>query len=146
MNARADEMAIRALIDERIAAMRHKDAARAIATLAPDIAAFELAPPLGIGPEQARDRAALEAWFAIWDGPVTVEVRELTIAVGGEVAWCHSLNRLGGTRVDGAVVDMWMRSTLGLRRLAEGWRIAHGHTSVPFHMDGSFRAATSLKP
>ena len=146
MNERTDEMAIRALIEERVAAMRDKDAARAIATLAPDIVAFELAPPLAVGPATARDRAGLEAWFAIWDGPVTVEIRDLAIAVGGDVAWCHSLNRLGGTRIDGRVIDMWMRSTLGLRRLAEGWRIAHGHTSLPFHMDGSFRAATDLKP
>ena len=146
MNDRADEMAIRALIDERVAAMHAKDAARAVATLAPGIVAFELAPPLGIGPEQARDEAGLAAWFAVWDGPVTIEMRDLTIAVGGDVAWCHSLNRLGGTRADGRVVDMWMRSTLGLRNLGGAWRIAHGHTSVPFHMDGSFRAATSLKP
>lgn len=146
MNERSDEMAIRALIDERVAAMRHKDAARAIATLAPDVVAFELAPPLEIGPEQARDRWGLEAWFAIWDGPVTVEVRDLTIAVGTDLAWCHSLNRLGGTRIDGRVVDIWMRSTLGLRKIDGAWRIAHGHTSVPFHMDGSFRAATDLKP
>ena len=141
-----EEAAIRALIDERVAAIRDKDVDRAIATLAPDIVAFELGPPLGLGPAEARDRAGLEAWLAIWDGPVVIEVRDLAIAVGGDVAWCHSLNRLAGTRVDGRVVDMWMRSTLGLRKLDGRWRIAHGHTSVPFYMDGSFRAATNLKP
>jgi ketosteroid isomerase-like protein len=26
------------------------------------------------------------------------------------------------------------------------WKIAHEHTSVPFYMDGSFRAAIDLKP
>ena len=141
-----EDAAIRALIDERIAAMRDKDADRLIATLAPDIVAFELGPPLGLKPAEARDRAGLEAWLAIWDGPVLVEVRDLTIAPSGDVAWCHSLNRLAGTRLDGRVVDMWMRSTLGLRKLDGQWRIAHGHTSVPFHMDGSFRAAIDLKP
>ncbi len=39
-----DEAGIRALIEERAAAMRDKDAARAVATLADDIGAFELAP------------------------------------------------------------------------------------------------------
>jgi ketosteroid isomerase-like protein len=146
MNDRADEMAIRALLDERVAAMHARDAARAVATFAPDVVAFELAPPLAIGPEQARDAAGLAAWFAVWDGPVTIEMRDLTIAVCGDIAWCHSLNRLGGTRVDGQVVDMWMRSTLGFRKLGVAWRIAHGHSSVPFRMDGSFRAATDLKP
>lgn len=141
-----EEAAIRALIDERVAAMRNKDVDRAIATLAPDVVAFELAPPLGLGPTEAREHPGLEAWLAVWDGPVVIEVRDLAIAVGGNVAWCHSLNRLAGTRVDGRVVDMWMRSTLGLRKLDGRWRIAHGHTSVPFYMDGSFRAATDLKP
>jgi hypothetical protein len=43
-------------------------------------------------------------------------------------------------------VSLWMRSTLCFRRNEDGWRIAHAHTSVPFHMDGSFRAAVDLQP
>lgn len=30
--------------------------------------------------------------------------------------------------------------------LGGGWKIAHGHSSVPFAMDGSFRALLDLKP
>ena len=30
--------------------------------------------------------------------------------------------------------------------LAGTWKIAHEHTSVPFYMDGSFRAAVDLEP
>jgi ketosteroid isomerase-like protein len=26
------------------------------------------------------------------------------------------------------------------------WRIVHDHSSVPFYMDGSYRAAVDLKP
>ena len=63
-----DEAGIRALIEERAAAMRDKDAARAVATLARDIVAFELAPPLALGPEPARDEAGLAAWLAGWEG------------------------------------------------------------------------------
>lgn len=137
---------IRALLDERVEALRVKDARRAVATLAPDVVAFELAPPLALGPQQARDVAGLEAWLAAWDGPVGIEMRDLHSVADGEVAWCHSLNRLSGTLAGGRAVDMWMRSTLGLRKTAGAWAIAHGHTSVPFHMDGSFRAATDLKP
>ena len=138
--------AIGALLDERVAALRVKDAGRAVATLAPDVVAFELAPPLALGPERARDIAGLEAWLAGWDGPVGIEMRDLHIEAGGDVAWCRSLNRLSGTLAGGRAVDMWMRSTLGLRKIAGAWAIAHGHSSVPFHMDGSFRAATDLEP
>lgn len=140
------EAEIRALVEERAEAVRSKDAGRAIATLADDVVAFELPPPLALGPEQLRDQAALEAWFAGWEGPLEVEIRDLDVAVFGGVGYCHSLNRLGGTRSDGRRVSFWMRSTLGLRRIGEQWKIAHAHSSVPFYMDGSFRAALDLRP
>jgi ketosteroid isomerase-like protein len=141
-----DEAEIKRLIDERAAAMRDKDAARAVATLAPGIVAFELAPPLALGPEQARDRAALASWLAAWDGPLGIEIRDLHIAAAGDVGWSRSLNRLHGRLKDGREVDMWMRSTLGFRKIAGAWKIAHGHSSVPFLMDGSYRAALDLSP
>jgi ketosteroid isomerase-like protein len=143
----ADSQAeIRALVEERAQAMRDKDSERALATLADDVIAFELAPPLALGPEQVRDRATLDGWFALWSGPLEVEIRDVEIAASGDVAWCFSLNRLAGTRGDGRRVDFWMRSTLGLRRIDGQWKIAHAHTSVPFNMDGSYRAATDLSP
>jgi ketosteroid isomerase-like protein len=141
-----DEAAIRALIEERAAAMRDKDAARAVAALAPDIVAFELAPPLALAPGTARDRAGLEAWLAGWDGPVGIEMAEVHVEAGGAVGWSRSLNRLHGTLKGGRKVDMWMRSTLAFRKVEGAWKIAHAHSSVPFHMDGSYRAATDLKP
>jgi ketosteroid isomerase-like protein len=141
-----DEAGIRALIEERMAAMRDRDSARAVATLADDIVAFELAPPLALGPAAARDEAGLAAWLAGWDGPVEIEIRDLHVEVSGDVGWSRSLNRLRGTLRGGRSVDMWMRSTLAFRKADGRWRIVHGHSSVPFHMDGSYRAATDLSP
>ncbi|HEX8063454.1 MAG TPA: nuclear transport factor 2 family protein [Allosphingosinicella sp.] len=142
----ADEAAIRAVLEERAAAIRDKDAARAVATLAPDVVAFELAPPLSLGPDAARDGAGLSAWLSGWNGPVEIEIRDLHVEASGDVGWCRSLNRLHGVLKDGREVDMWMRSTLGFRKIAGAWKIAHGHSSLPFLMDGSYRAATDLKP
>jgi ketosteroid isomerase-like protein len=141
-----DEAAIRALIEERAAAIRDKDAARAVATLAADVVAFELAPPLALGPGQARDEAGLAAWLAGWDGPVGIESRDLHVEAAGGVGWSRSLNRLHGRLGGGREVDLWMRSTLAFRKVDGVWKIVHGHSSVPFQMDGSFRAATDLKP
>ena len=145
-DAPAAQTEIKALIAERVAAMRARDSARAMATLADDVVAFELAPPLRLGPDQARDEAALRVWFDGWQGGVDVEVARLTVAAAGDVGFAHSLNRMRATRTDGHEVDFWMRSTLGLRKSGESWKIAHGHSSVPFHMDGSFRAALDLEP
>ena len=142
----AAQTEIKALIAERVEAIRAKDSARAMATLSDDVVAFELAPPLRLGPEHARDEAGLQAWFDSWRGGIDVEVARLTVAAAGDVAFAHSLNRIRGTKSDGREVDFWLRSTLGFRKAEAGWKIAHGHSSVPFHMDGGFRAALDLEP
>ena len=58
------EAQIRKVIDARIDAIRAKDAARAVAVLANDVVAFELAPPLALPPGAARDTEGLAAWLA----------------------------------------------------------------------------------
>jgi ketosteroid isomerase-like protein len=35
---------------------------------------------------------------------------------------------------------------LGFRKIDGKWAIAHEHSSVPFYMDGSYKAAVDLKP
>jgi ketosteroid isomerase-like protein len=47
---------------------------------------------------------------------------------------------------DGEKVDMWLRETLCFRKIDGKWKITHEHESVPFYMDGSFKAAVDLKP
>ena len=141
-----DEHLIRGVMEKRVAAIAARDASAAMAVLAPDLVVFELAGPLQICAAQATDVAAMQAWLDSWDGPIETEVSGLEVHVSGDVAFCHSLNRLRATRWGGHAVDFWMRSTLGLRRRDGEWKIVHGHTSVPFHMDGGFRAALDLAP
>ncbi len=135
-----------ALIDARIDAVSRKDAEAAIATLAEDVVAFELAPPLRAPAEAVRDPAALQAWFDGFDGPIEIECRDLVVECGGDIGLAHSLNRMRTRRKDGRAVDFWMRSTLGFRRIGGAWKISHGHSSVPIAMDGSFRALLDLTP
>jgi PhnB protein len=139
------EAEIRRLIDERIKAMRRKDAAAAVARIAADAVTFELAPPL-VAPEgMAADADALAAWLGGFE-EVDVAVHDMAIHADGSVAFAHALHHLTGTRAGGAKVSLWMRSTLGFHRERDGWTIVHAHTSVPFYMDGSFRAAVDLEP
>ena len=136
---------IRAVIDQRIAAIRDKDAASAIACLSDDVVAFELAPPLALPPGAARDVDGLAAWLDGFEN-IDVKVRELTVEADDRIGFAHSLHQLTGTRRGGRAVSLWMRSTLCFRRETDGWKIAHAHTSVPFHMDGSLKAAVDLEP
>ena len=137
------ELRIRALIDDWAQAMRAKDADGVLAHHAADVVTFDLAPPLM---STGADAQGVQAWFSTWQGPLGYEVRDLNITVGDDAAFCHSLNRLSGTKNDGEMVDVWLRQTLCFRKIGGEWRIAHQHESVPFYMDGSYRAAVDLKP
>src|SRR5262249_6676010 len=120
-NAATSESQIRAVIDDWAGALRAKNADGMIRHHAPDYIQFSLAPPL-ISP--AANAEGLEAWFATWQGPLGYEVRELRITAGADVAFCHSLNRMSGTKTDGERADIWFRHTLGFRRVGGAWKIA----------------------
>jgi ketosteroid isomerase-like protein len=88
----------------------------------------------------------LQEWFDTWQGPLGCELREFTIPAGDDVAFSHSLNRMSGTKTDGYQADLWFRHTLAFRKIGGAWKIVREHESVPFYMDGSFKAAVDLKP
>jgi PhnB protein len=139
-----DEVAvITRMLQNRLQALQAKDAAALTADYAPELLSFDLPPPLAT---RGVDRPALERWLAGWDGPVAGEIRDLDVTVGGDVAFCTSLNRMAAAAKQGEPMDIWVRSTLGLRKRDGTWRIVHEHVSVPFYMDGSERAAVDLKP
>jgi ketosteroid isomerase-like protein len=142
-----DEAQIRQVLAGQEAGMRSGDAEALIARYAPDVVVFSLAPPLGSSGAAARDVEGLRRWFAGFAGPMHFDITDLSVTVGGDVAYCHSLNRMGATPAgspDG--FEMWFRATVCLQRIDGRWLVTHEHTSTPFYMDGSFRAATDLKP
>jgi PhnB protein len=138
-----DEAAIRAVIEARAEALRTKNAERVVAHHAPDFVLFSLAPPLI---SEDATVAGLNAWFATWEGPLGYVLEDLHIAAGGEVAYGTGLAHLTGTSTGGEKTDLWFRVTLGLCKTGDAWKIAHEHESVPFCMDGSYKAAVDLKP
>lgn len=142
----SDEAAIRELVAERTSAMRTGDAATICGQYAPAAVVFSLAPPLVQPPDGSRDVAQLQQWFDQKGGRVWSEVRDLQVSVSGDLALCTSLDSMGAPPDSPQPFTLWYRSTLGLRRQGEGWEIVHEHSSTPFHMDGSFRAATDLAP
>jgi uncharacterized protein (TIGR02246 family) len=140
-----DEAQIRALIDSWVKAISAKDVDAVMSHYAADIVTFDLAPPLQYTGADALKKS-LEAWFPTFRGPVGYEIRDLCIIAGDDVAFCRSLNRISGMRTDGEDTNVWVRATVGLRKIDGKWSIVHEHLSVPFYMDGSDRAALDLKP
>jgi PhnB protein len=144
-HARRDEAEIRARIESWAKALRAKDLDRLMSFYAPDFVAFDLPPPLRVEGAGAH-RDGLEAWFRTWQGPIGLDMEELAVTVGDGVAFSRGLNHLHGKRADGSDTDVWVRATVGFRKIDGEWIVVHEHVSVPFYMDGSYKAAVDLTP
>ncbi|WP_372621109.1 YybH family protein [Falsiroseomonas sp.] len=136
---------IRLLLDAWSQALHDRNADALAGLCSDDVLVFDLAPPL------ASRGAAMQAqrhrdWFATKRGPIEEELHELRITGDGDVAWGAGFARLRATETDGTPLDLWMRLTIGFERRNGAWHVAHTHGSVPFHMDGSLRAAFELRP
>jgi PhnB protein len=138
-----EEVAVHAVIGAWAEALRKKNAEAVFAHYAADLVHFSLAPPL-VSPES--QAGELNAWFASWDGPIGYELHDVKVTAGADIAFSTSLNRMTGTMTDGEKSDIWFRHTLGFRKTGGVWKIAHEHESVPFYMDGSYKAAIDLTP
>ena len=141
----SDEAQIRKGAEEWAQAIHDKDADRVIAHYAPQVLTFDLAPPLQYKRGSAARKQLLEAWFKTWDGPIAYEIRDLEIEIGGDIAFAHSLNRISGTKTDGEKPDVWVRSTVGYRKIDGKWLVTHEHASVPFDMT-TLKASLDLTP
>ena len=141
----AAEIEVRSLVEHWAGRLRAKDVEGVLSHYAPEIVSYDLAPPLEYVGAQSL-RKSLEAWFPTFRGPVGYEVRDLVVTASTDLAFCRSLNRISGLRTDGTESNVWIRMTLCCRRIGGGWKIVHEHASVPFHMDGSYKAAIDLVP
>ena len=144
MTRAGDEAEIRRRIESWAQALRAKDVHGVVSHYAPDVVAFDLAPPLQHRGDAVRE--GLEEWFPTFVGPIGYDIRDLTIIAGGEVAFSRSLNRISGKRTNGETTDVWVRATVCFGKIDGSWMVVHEHASVPFYMDGSYRAAVDLTP
>ena len=120
-----------------------KDADAIAACYAEEAVIFDMAPPLG---RRGINRDTVVAWLATWRGPITIDSTDIDLHIADDVAYTSALNRMTGQKRDGEAVDLWFRTTMIFARSNGRWRIVHDHSSVPFHMDGSLRAAVDLHP
>ena len=142
------ESEIFALLDNLASAIRAKDVNALMAHYAPDVLTFDLLSPLQYrGAEAIRKRVS--QWFSTFEGPIGFEMRNLSITVGDDVAFCPSLNRSSGANKHGATVEMWWRATNCFARLTASGSsrmgIARNHSirRVARHCSISSRSASN---
>jgi len=139
-----DEADIRRRIDNGVKAIRAMDLEGVMALYAPDIVSFDIVPPLRHVGAEAKRKNWVDV-FATYQRPLGYEIRDLTISVGDDVAFGHSLNRISGTLQNGHRSETWVRWTACLRKTGGTWLIAHDQVSVPLDF-ASGRALLDLEP
>jgi ketosteroid isomerase-like protein len=127
-----------------VTALRPKNIDALMSNYASDIVLFHVPSPLQYRGAEAY-RKNWQQWLPTFGGPIGYEIRELSVTTGDVVAFCHSLNRSSGTRTNGEASDVWVRATVGYRKIDGEWMVTHEHVSVPFYMDTG-KAACDLKP
>jgi uncharacterized protein (TIGR02246 family) len=139
-----DEADIRQRIDRLAEAIRAMNLEGVMSIYAPDVVSFDIVPPLRHLGVEAKRKNWVEA-FGMYQHPLGYEIHDLTITVGDNVAFGHSLNRISGTLKNGNRTDFWLRSTTCFQKIDGNWLITHDQVSVPLDLESS-RALLNLKP
>lgn len=139
-----DEVAIRALLDGFVNAIRSKDIHGVMSVFAPDVVSFDFGPPLQHGGGETF-RKRWQELFESYQGASDYEIRDLSVDAGDDVAFSHSLNRMGGTLQNGQKSDRWLRFTACYRKTNGTWLIVHEQVSVPVDVK-SGKAVLDLQP
>ncbi len=139
-----DEAAIKRIIEGGVEAVRNKNIEGVMSLYAPEVVSFDIVPPLRyVGADAFRN--VWEEVFSSFQGPIGYELHDLTITVGDDVAFAHSLNRISGTMNTGQKTDLWLRWTACWRRVNGKWLIVHHQNSVPVDLQHG-KAVLDLKP
>lgn len=143
MNPVNDNTAIEMLLQQITQAHAEKNADKLASLYDSTALLFDLAPPLahhGMNSSETAD------WFDTWDGAIQLAHTDVNIEISGELAVVTALAQMRGKKKQGEQVTLWFRITSCLKKRNGRWIIFHEHTSVPFYMDGSDRAALDLQP
>jgi ketosteroid isomerase-like protein len=139
-----DEAGIRQRIDQLVQAIRALDLEGVKPVYAPGIVSFDIVPPL----QHVGAEAKWKNWadvFTVYQRPLGYEIRDLTLTVGEDMAFGHSLNRISGTLKNGNRTGYWVRWTGCFRKIDGAWLIVHDQVSVPLDAE-SGRALLNLEP
>ena len=138
------EAEIERVIAGYVEALRAKDLDGIVSIYAPDLVAFDTVPPLQyVGADTFRNHWA--ELFAPVPGPVGVEIADLSITAGEDMAFTHSFNRMSATLPTGQQIGNWVRWTACFRKIGGKWLMVHEHVSVPVDLQTS-KAVLDLKP
>jgi ketosteroid isomerase-like protein len=131
-----DGAAIKALEDRLIAAVKAKDVDAIMKVYVDDesLHVFDVIPPRQYVGAKAY-RKDWEGFLGTFEGPLKVEISDLDVTTGGNLAYGHSIQHIAGTDKKDKKVDITFRVTDAYKKIGGHWLIVHEHVSVPVDFD-----------
>lgn len=142
----SNEAQIRQLLDRWTKAFEARDVGALMSLYAPgdEVAAYDVTPPLQYQGRDAYEKA-YQQFLGQFDTPLQVELRDLKIVAGKDVAFAYGLEKFSGTFKDGQKMAGWVRVTQCYRKIDGHWLAVHDHISVPVDMQTG-KGALDLEP
>jgi ketosteroid isomerase-like protein len=142
----SDEAEIRAMETAMFKAYAAKDLDKGLAGYVQDetLFVFDAIPPrqyVGIKAWRANN----EAFVAMFQGPLKVEISDLSVTANGKLGFGHNIQRFSGTDKKGKPIDMTFRVSDGYKKINGKWMIVEEHLSFPVDI-ASGKADLSSKP
>jgi uncharacterized protein (TIGR02246 family) len=98
------------------------------------VIAYDVSPPLQYKGRDAY-RKSYENFFGAYEGPLELEMRDVRLLVGGDLAVVNAVERISGTVKGGPRSSVWVRDTSTFRRIDGKWFDVHDHVSVPADLE-----------
>ena len=142
----ADESEIKALEARFVTALEAKDVDAIMANYVPgdSLVVFDLLPPRQYVGWDAYKKD-WQGFLATCQGPVKVELTDLSVTADGKLGYGHNIQRLTCSTTTSTVQDFTTRVTDGYEKRDGKWLIAHEHVSVPVDL-ATGKADLSSKP
>lgn len=119
---------IQAVLDGWAEALFAKDLEALARFYTDDVRVFDLAESCS---SYAVLRSLWEKCFPFFTQPIGVNRRKVQAMVGTDIAVITCYTQVTGTEVEHPAVNAWMRTTVCLRKVDDGWKIFHDHISFP---------------
>ena len=142
----SDEAEIRAMEAAMIKGYAAKDLDHGLAGYVQDenLFVFDAIPPRQYVGIKAW-RADNEGFVAMFQGPIKVEMSDLSITANGKLGFGHNIQRVSGTDKNGKPIDLTFRVSDGYKKINGKWTIVEEHLSFPVDV-ASGKADMSSKP
>ena len=131
-----DEVQIRDLLRQWASATQKAQRDDVLANHLPDVLIYDVLAPMKYEGAAAY-RQSWDDWQPDTRGEAQFDLQDLSVSVGGDVAFAHCFIKCGGVLPNGKMFEDLVRATFCLRKASDSWKVAHQHISKPIQIAGA---------